>query len=1068
MLLGTRLGLFLLALSLNFNNAAPALNQPASFVLTIQNSSDEAALRTLAETFYKTWAARDLDVFLSLWSAKSTELEARKKVAGSPDAGSDRIELSNLTTRKIEVDGDCAVGRMAVEVKTPDVETGQTQEGHGSTLRTLECVRESGGWKVAKELSTSDELAGRLIAAKTEAARAALLAAETELAMGEISRALVRRGAKLRDDKQYAQALDAAQLALKLAEQFNDRDAQGLAREQVGRVYSGQRDYLQAVEHYQRALALFEELGDKQMTSHLMGRIATCYFYVENYQAALELNLKRLKLKEELNDRAWIAETLDDLTNTYYRLGNFPEALAAARRAIVAYEELNDDGGVARVLILLGNIQLEQSDYEQAIASFQKAGAIFAKNGDIIGPALATLNIGQAYSGMGDYSRALDAYKKAMVVFTEQKSLHRMAEATYCIGTIYSALTDYEQARDHFQRSLLLYEQAQRPLGCAEALGAIGESYRRQGNYARALDYLRQGLILFEGPGRKYGLAGALAAIGDLYLQQGAEKLALEFYQRSQTLFEELGSKDKLAALIGRRGTLQQRRGNYEQALASYQESLALYKAIGAKNGMAEALATMGDSYLSLWRPEGALASYRESLALFEEIGNKNGVVSAMTGVARVEQARNDYPGALSIAEQAAALAGKTGNLESLWEINSVMGKLRLALKQPEPARQAFERAVAAIELLRSQTAGGELDRRYFLEHRLTPYHSLIELLVGQGQANGALVWAERSKARALLDVIQNGRVDALRAMTGAEQRQESKLRAEIISLNTQVTRASQKEKSDQAKLDELKSQREKARLEYEAFQTSLYAAHPELRAQRGDAPVIKAEEIAALAPDSGRALLEYVVTDDVTYLFVGVKTAGKPGAEVKVFTLPVKQSDLAKQIESFRRQLAGRDLSFRASARRLYQLLLKPAQAQIRGKTNLVIVPDDKLWELPFQALLSEGDRYVIERSAVSYAPSLTVLREMEAQREKRRTEAAPSTLAFGNPALGKETTARAELALRDEKFDPLPEAETEVKGLGRLYGAPHSKIYIGAEAREDRAKNEAGDFQVLHFATH
>ena len=52
--------------------------------------------------------------------------------------------------------------------------------------------------------------------------------------------------------------------------------------------------------------------------------------------------------------------------------------------------------------------------------------------------------------------------------------------------------------------------------------------------------------------------------------------------------------------------------------------------------------------------------------------------------------------------------------------------------------------------------------------------------------------------------------------------------------------------------------------------------------------------------------------------------------------------------------QLAGRDLGFRASAHKLYELLLKPAQAQLRGKTNLVIAPDDKLWELPFQALLS------------------------------------------------------------------------------------------------------------------
>ena len=67
-----------------------------------------------------------------------------------------------------------------------------------------------------------------------------------------------------------------------------------------------------------------------------------------------------------------------------------------------------------------------------------------------------------------------------------------------------------------------------------------------------------------------------------------------------------------------------------------------------------------------------------------------------------------------------------------------------------------------------------------------------------------------------------------------------------------------------------------------------------------------------------------------------------------------------------------------------------------------------------------------------------------------------------------GKETIERAALALRDEKLDPLPEAEQEVKALGQLYGAPRSKVYIGAEAREDRLKAEAAQARILHFATH
>src|SRR5262249_56728353 len=84
-------------------------------------------------------------------------------------------------------------------------------------------------------------------------------------------------------------------------------------------------------------------------------------------------------------------------------------------------------------------------------------------------------------------------------------------------------------------------------------------------------------------------------------------------------------------------------------------------------------------------------------------------------------------------------------------------------------------------------------------------------------------------------------------------------------------------------------------------------------------------------------------------------------------------------------------------------------------------------------------------------------------------RAGAAPFTiLALGNPLIGKETVERARLSLRDEKLYPLPEAEAEVRALGRLYGARRSKVYIGAEAREDRLKTEAGQARILHFATH
>ena len=92
-----------------------------------------------------------------------------------------------------------------------------------------------------------------------------------------------------------------------------------------------------------------------------------------------------------------------------------------------------------------------------------------------------------------------------------------------------------------------------------------------------------------------------------------------------------------------------------------------------------------------------------------------------------------------------------------------------------------------------------------------------------------------------------------------------------------------------------------------------------------------------------------------------------------------------------------------------------------------------------------------------------------MIAVRGKRKaSDQTAELLALGNPALGNQTVERVKLTLRDEKLDPLPQAEREVKLLAQLYGASQSKVYVGAEAREETAKSEAGRFRVLHFATH
>jgi len=98
-----------------------------------------------------------------------------------------------------------------------------------------------------------------------------------------------------------------------------------------------------------------------------------------------------------------------------------------------------------------------------------------------------------------------------------------------------------------------------------------------------------------------------------------------------------------------------------------------------------------------------------------------------------------------------------------------------------------------------------------------------------------------------------------------------------------------------------------------------------------------------------------------------------------------------------------------------------------------------------------------VLEDHAVFYAPSLTLLHE---SRRLPRVSAAsrPTLLAMGDPEFA---------ALRLD-LPRLPASAREMRQLSQLYGPRASAVFTGGEASEDRWKEQAPRYSVIHLATH
>ncbi len=690
---------------------------------------------------------------------------------------------------------------------------------------------------------------------------------------------------------------------------------------------------------------------------------------------------------------------------------------------------VNDNALVSNILSAKSDAYLTMSDFPNGLQSAELALKAGLASGDRAAEARALTVQGSGYYLMGERARALTLIEKSLALRRELKDTTALSQSLIRLGGFYNEQGDYSRAMEYFQEALQILEETKNKRGLAAVFNSIGLTHYNQGNYVLARDLLQKSLAISRELGDKEGIGRSLYNIGITYGAEG---------------------------------------NNEELALKYFLEVLEIAESIGARGPKAFVLLSIGNRYVNMGRYDLALDHFNKSLEIGQAIGDLPTVLDTQSFIALVYLKRKEYQKVLEITDRAIPQIRELNDLERLWNLLYKAGQAHRALNQTEPARRMFDQAIEVLEVMRSKVAGGAQDTQRFIQDRIGPYYAMTELLIAQNKSAEALDFAERAKGRVLLDILQSGKINVNKSMTAAEQARERKLAADLSSLNSQLTALSRQTQPDAKRISELEKQVQGLRLEIESFETGLYVSHPELRLRRGMTKTVDLKQVGDLMPDSRSALVEYVVTSDRTFLFVLTRKA-ENSADLKVYSVEIKREELLNSIESFRAKLADRDPAFKEPARKLFELLLSPAQTQLAGINNLVIIPDDALWELPFQALLSAPNRFLLEDTAVSYAPSLSVLYQMAKHQPRNTLNRNPTLLAFGNPAFGEAAAERTKLALRGSTRPvPLPEAEREVKAIATIYGPERSRVYVGSEAREDRAKTEAADFRILHFATH
>ncbi|BAY22743.1 TPR domain protein [Calothrix sp. NIES-2100] len=549
-----------------------------------------------------------------------------------------------------------------------------------------------------------------------------------------------------------------------------------------------------------------------------------------------------------------------------------------------------------------------------------------------------------------------------------------------------------------------------------------------------------------------------------------------------------MGDRGGEATTLNNIGAVYNDLGEKQKALEYFNNALPLSRAVGDRGGEATTLNNIGAVYNDLGEKQKALEYFNNALPLLRAVGDKGMEATTLYNLAYLERSR--------------------GNLQA--------------------SRTNVEAAIKIIEDLRTKIDNKDLRSSYFATQQGV-YKFYIDLLMelhkkepSQGYAALALHYSERSRARSLIELLNEANAKILKGANPQLIAQERNLRQQIDAKTTlQRNLETSTNKNDlvtKAAIQRLSQDIANLTNQYEQLQAQIRTSNPEyakLTNPDPDKDILKLPQIQQQL-DKDTLLLQYSLGEERSFLWAVTSTS------MQVYTLPPRQEieKVATRFHSSLQQETAGEFAIE-EAQKLSKLILAPVAEQLPGK-RLVIVADGGLQTIPFAALadvtpqgkgekskplssqergLERGSEYqpLMVNHEIVNLPSASTIAFQRQQLAKRQP--APKALAIlADPVFNatdcrfkdencqeadqpqssnKNLDVSAELQqsqlnrsaknLKRNGWNRLPFTAEEAKAILKLIPSANSLKALSFDANYNWATSGAlNQYRILHFATH
>jgi tetratricopeptide (TPR) repeat protein len=745
---------------------------------------------------------------------------------------------------------------------------------------------------------------------------------------------------------------------------------------------------------------------------------------LEFYKDALSIEISRSRPSEIM-----MAALFQNIGIVFTVTGNYDSARVYLNRSIILKEKTlaKTDPQLAIGYLNYGRFLYLTGYPDQALQYYTQAEEIYNSTfgKDYFGLAPIYYNKGSIFILLRDLNKALNYHERALELYLSRSNQNNsiIGELYMNLGVIYEQMGDFNKAIIYYNESLMGNYNSESVVKSLRSLGrcyyVLKDNAKAEKNFLMSIDKSEN----FFGPNHP-NTAGSYLAFGEFCISINEYKKAEEFLVKAYNIWvENFGNRNREVSLtLTYLGNLYRKMGDLDKALVYYQKAI---------------------------------------ISNTESFSNEN--VYNNPSLNDLDPEFNEF----------VTLYKKAYTLYDIYlEKSKSIHDLEISLETSKLAIGLFELILASYK---------DESTKLAINEYVYDIYNLVVLIATDLYSKSkdprfeeiAFEYSEKGKAAILLSSIRGLEAIEFADIPSGIRQKEEELNRDIALLKNFIYDENQKSSADSLKLETWRKSIFNKTVSYDSLIKTIENDYPQYYNFKYNFDVVKTSDIQTKL-SKGELLVEYKMIDSLLLTFFITPDSIRFHSDVLDADFKDKVLTFVSSINQFPTESFNKEdfIEFIYLGNYLYRTLFTPEDVSAKY-SRVIIIPDNVLGYLPFEALLKEysvPDRidfskleYLLKSYPLSYSFSSTLLFKYS-----DRKKYAQNILAMA-PDYSKSLNQTAESLSRTDKIysnlNPLIHSKDEVNNIISIM---KGKVFLGDDATELNFKKNAEKYGILHFAMH